>query len=47
MSDIELSIEKNIIGKKTSGWVSNYLDEFFKSIIPIDGTFLKRKLVNF
>lgn len=47
MSDIELSIEKNIIGKKTSGWVSNYLDEFFKSIIPIDGTFSEKEARKF
>ena len=47
MSDIELSIEKIMIGKKTSGWVSNYLDEFFQLIIPIDGTFSEKEARKF
>jgi hypothetical protein len=47
ISDIELSIEKIMIGKKTSGWVSNYLDEFFQLIIPIDGTFSEKEARKF
>ncbi len=31
-------IEKNMVGSKTSGWVSDYLDGFFQSVSQIEGT---------
>lgn len=38
----KLLLEKIMIGGKTSGWVSNYLDFFFRSIIQNEGSFTEK-----
>ena len=38
-SDKKLILERVMIGGKTSGWVSEYLDAFFESLAPTDGVF--------
>ena len=37
--DKKLILERVMIGGKTSGWVSEYLDAFFESLAPTDGVF--------
>ena len=37
-----LTLEKVTIGGKASGWVSKYLDEFFQSVVEIEGTFSEK-----
>ena len=37
-----LTLEKVTIGGKTSGWVSKYLDEFFQSVVEIEGAFSEK-----
>ena len=36
-ADKKLILEKAMIGGKTSGWVSDYLDTFFQSVFQIEG----------
>lgn len=36
------TLEQVTIKRKTSGWVSRYLDEFFQSVVEIEGPFSKK-----
>jgi len=40
--DKRLILEKAMIGGKTSGWVSNYLDFFFQSLVQDNGPFTEK-----
>lgn len=40
--DKKLILEKAMIGRKTSGWVSDYLDAFFKLVVQTEGDFSER-----
>ena len=40
--DEKLILERVMIGSKTSGWVSEYLDEFFRTTSRIPGTFSEK-----
>ena len=40
--NIKLKLEKVTIGGKTSGWVSQYLDDFFQSVAEIEGIFSEK-----
>ncbi len=42
VADKKLILEKAMIGGKTSGWVSDYLDAFFHSVVQIDSTFSEK-----
>ena len=41
-ADKKLILEKAMIGGKTSGWVSDYLDTFFQSVFQIEGAFSEK-----
>lgn len=40
--NIKLKLEKVTIGGKSSGWVSQYLDDFFQSVAEIEGIFSEK-----